>query len=87
MRSRQLSPHKELSHLMHTQHSARVSQFVRNTLRACRRAAGAAPTGGLLLASLHANAQVAPADTLSVPDRAHLAGDHRHRAAAHGDNV
>ena len=44
---------------MRTQHSAIVSQVVRETLRGCRRAAGAAPAGTLLLASLHANAQVA----------------------------
>ena len=45
---------------MRTQHSPIVSQVVRDALRTCRRAAGAAPAGSLLLASLHANAQVAP---------------------------
>lgn len=45
---------------MRTQHSPLVSQVVRDTLRASRRAAAAAPAGSLLLASMYANAQVAP---------------------------
>ena len=45
---------------MATPRSPLVLHVVRDTLRACRRAAEAAPAGSLLLASLHANAQVAP---------------------------
>lgn len=48
---------------MRTQYSPLVSQVVRDVLRACRRAAGAAPAGSLLLVSLHASAQVAPLNT------------------------
>src|SRR5665213_3265585 len=47
---------------MYTQQSARISQVVHDILRACRRAAAAAPAGTLLLASLHANAQGVPAE-------------------------
>ena len=47
------------------QYSTLVSQVVRETLSACRRVAEVAPAGSLVLASLHASAQVAPADTAS----------------------
>ena len=48
---------------MWTQQAHSVAKAVHEILRGCRRAAVAAPAGSLLLASLHANAQVGPPST------------------------